>query len=160
MFRVFSKTSLRDRCFQNHKEKSIHFWSILFLDGLLSNLDILQSYTSIFISKFLKSGGNKKESLTLPYLALMHMLVAEQVKRFASGAPEDILVLHHGQLRTEEEESAGASQGTHRTQGARQRRGTLRKQETLSSLGSFQVLCSSPSESVICRVLGILKGDL
>lgn len=42
---VISIASLRSRYFQNHKGKRIHSWSVLFLDGVFSKLDIVQGYT-------------------------------------------------------------------------------------------------------------------
>lgn len=64
MSKVINTTSLRVRCFQNHKEKGIHFWSVVFLDGLFSNLEILLGYTSIFMRKFFELEGKGEEAYT------------------------------------------------------------------------------------------------
>lgn len=112
MFKVINSVYLRVRCFQNHKEKGIHFWTVLFLDGLFSNLEILQDYTTIFISKFLELEGkgerDHRPSSAAPGLA------AEQARGSVPGAPGDAALLHQEQpggerARTGHEAQAAAS---------------------------------------------------
>lgn len=147
----------------NHKEKGVHFWSVLFLDGLFSSLKILWSCASIFITKFLQLEGKGKRHrvMPLPLPVLLHWASRASKKAQCLGLPKTrscCVVAIPLQAQDLVIPGAGIDLGTYRIQGPRQQQ--VRKKGRLSSVGAFHHPCFSPSQSVVCKVLETLSGHL
>lgn len=151
MSKVINTASLRVRCFQNHREKGIHFWWVLFLDGLFSNLEILCSYATIVIRKFFELEGKGQESSTtaLPSTSTEDCTRANKKARCLELTKTS---LYYGQSRR----GGGKPVGPWQVRAHREHKvlGALRK----CSLGSFHFLCFFLS--VVHKVLGALLGNL